>query len=196
MRHSLLSIIIIIIALSGSNPVKSDTYQQPTAADYLVGEKWVWKYKGATTEGEIRADGTDTREVVSRDNVIGITIGENFVPITEITKPVDSDTPRYKWPLEVGKQWTFEEHWTSQDGTKGKTSLAAEVVSYKKETVDAGTFMAYTVQYKGKITNSRGYSADVEETFVYAPAVKNFIKLIQSQADYIYEEELIEYAKP
>jgi len=69
------------------------------------------------------------------------------------------------------------------------------VLSLKKETVEAGTFLAFTIQYKGRITNSRGYSADVEELFLYAPEVKNFIKLTQSQPDYDYVEELIEYSK-
>jgi hypothetical protein len=50
-------------------------------------------------------------------------------------------------------------------------------------------------KYKGKITNSRGYNADVEEVFLYAPEIKNLIKLTQSQSDYHYVEELIEYSK-
>ena len=164
--------------------------------DYKLGERWVWKFKGVSDQGEVRADGIDIREVVERDGQIGITIGKHFQPLSEIIKPEVSDTPRYKWPLEVGKEWLFEESWTSQDGTKGKTSAEAKVISYKKETVEAGTFMAYKVVYQGKVTNSRGYSASVNEVHWYAPSVKQFIKLIQTQADYSYTEELIEYKKP
>lgn len=66
----------------------------------------------------------------------------------------------------------------------------------KEETVEAGTFMAYTIKYTGKTTNSRGYSANEEELWLYAPTLKNFIKLIQTQDDFSYVEELIEYSKP
>ena len=179
-----------------NNPTKSGITQQPTLADYEVGEKWVWKYKGVTTEGEVRSDGTDTREVVSANGELGMIIGTDTIPVADIVKPDESETPKYHWPLEAGKKWKYENNWTSQDGTTGKQSQDAEVLSFKEETVEAGTFMAYTIQYKGKITNSRGYSADVDEVWLYAPAVKNFIKLTQTQDDFHYVEELIEYSKP
>jgi hypothetical protein len=97
--------------------------------------------------------------------------------------------------LQLGKRWTFEEHWTSEHGTKGSTVQDAEVLSFRAETVAAGTFIAYTIQYKGKITNSRGYSANTEDIQVYAPDLKTFIKLTQIQDDYSYTEELIENSK-
>jgi len=56
--------------------------------------------------------------------------------------------------------------------------------------------MAYTIKYKGKITNSRGYSADTEDVWWYAPSLKNFIKLTQTQDDFLYVEELIKYSNP
>jgi len=179
-----------------NNPTKSDITQQPTLADYEVGEKWVWKYKGITTSGEVRSEGEDTRKIVSVDGELGMTIGTDTIPVTEIVKPDESETPKYDWPLKVGKKWKYENSWTSQDGTTGNQSQDAEVLSYQEETVEAGTFMAYTVKYTGRITNSRGYSADEEEVWLYAPAVKNFIKLTQIQDDFLYEEELIEYSKP
>jgi len=95
----------------------------------------------------------------------------------------------------VGKKWIFEEHWTSDDGTKGAIIQNAEVLSFNEETVEAGTFMAYTIKYKGKITNFRGYSADTEDIQLYSPKLKTFIKLTQIQNDYLYVEELIEYSE-
>ena len=59
----------------------------------------------------------------------------------------------------------------------------------------AGTFMAYTIQYKGKMMNTRGYSANTDDIHVYAPELKTFIKLTQKQDDYLYIKELIEYSK-
>ncbi|MEZ2414502.1 hypothetical protein ACA086_06010 [Muriicola sp. E247] len=190
-------ILFVLVLLSACNDrTESGITQQPTLADYTVGEKWVWKYKGVTTNGEVRSDGKDTREIVDIDGVLGMTIGKDTIPLTEIVKPEESKTPKYDWPLKVGKKWKYENNWTSQDGTTGNQSQDAEVLSYKKETVEAGTFMAYTIEYTGKTTNSRGYSADETEVWLYAPAVKNFIKLTQNQGDFLYVEELIEYSKP
>lgn len=189
-------IFFLIVMLSACNsPEKSGITQQPTLADYQVGEKWVWKYKGVTTEGEVRSNGKDAREIVSIDGVLGMTIGKDTIPVTEIVKPEESETPKYAWPLEVGKKWKYESSWTSQDGTTGNQSQDAEVLFYREETVEAGTFMAYTIKYTGKTTNSRGYSADEEEVWLYAPAVKSFIQLTQSQGDFLYVEELIEYSR-
>ena len=98
--------------------------------------------------------------------------------------------------MTVGKKWKYESQWTNQDGTTGKQSQHAEIVSYRMETVKAGTFMAYTIIYEGETSNSRGYRAQEKEIWLYAPEVKNFIKLTQEQGDFSYVEELIEYSKP
>ena len=196
MKNLILILLAITVLYACNNTTKSDSTRQPTLADYTVGEKWVWKYKGVTTEGEVRSDGKDTREIVSVDGVLGITIGNDTIPVVDIVKPDTSPTPKYDWPLEVGKKWKYESNWTSQDGTTGNQSQDAEILSYREETVEAGTFMAYTIKYKGKISNSRGYNADEEEIWLYAPAVKTFIKLTQTQGDFHYVEELIEYTKP
>lgn len=194
---NLFPVVLALLVLSACNDsTTSSSTNQPILSDYQVGEKWVWKYKGVTTEGEVRSDGTDTREIVRFDGSLAMTIGKDTIPVAEIVKPEESETPKYDWPLEVGKKWKYENSWTSQDGTTGNQSQDAEVLSYQEETVEAGTYMAYTIKYTGKITNSRGYSANETEVWLYAPAVKNFIKLTQDQGDFHYVEELIEYSKP
>jgi hypothetical protein len=196
MKNQIQLLLALILLIACKDATKPSPTEQPTLADYALGEQWVWKYKGVTTEGEVRSDGTDTREIVSFNEALGMTIGKDTIPISEIVKPELSETPKYDWPLEVGKTWRYENSWTSQDGTTGHQSQDAEVLSYQEETVEAGTFMAYTIKYSGKTTNSRGYSADETEVWLYAPAVKNFIKLTQEQGDFHYVEELIKYAKP
>jgi hypothetical protein len=196
MKSQIILFFALVMLGACNNPTKTGITQQPTLADYQIGEKWVWKYKGVTTEGEVRSDGEDTREIVSIDGVLGMTIGKDTIPLTEIVKKDESNTPKYDWPLQVGKKWKYENNWTSQDGTTGNQSQNAEIVSYQEETVAAGTFMAYTIKYTGKTTNSRGYNANEEEVWLYAPEVKNFIKLTQTQGDFLYVEELIEYSKP
>jgi hypothetical protein len=195
MKSQFIIFFAVVMLGACNSSKKSGITEQPTLADYQVGEKWAWKYKGVTTTGEVRSDGTDTRTIVSTNGVLGMTIGKDTIPLSDIVKPEESETPKYDWPLEVGKKWKYENNWTSQDGTTGSQIQDAEVLSYQEEIVEAGTFMAYTIQYTGKITNSRGYSADEKEVWLYAPAVKTFIKLTQDQGDFQYVEELIEYSK-
>jgi len=170
MKIQLIILLSTILFGACDNTKKSNLTQQPTLEDYQIGEQWVWKYKGVTTEGEVRSDGTDTRTIVRMDEGLGMTIGNDTIPLTDIVKPDESDTPKYDWPLEVSKTWKYENNWTSQDGTTGTQSQVAEVLSYQEETVEAGTFMAYTIKYTGNTTNSRGYNADEEEIWLYAPA--------------------------
>jgi len=188
-----LVLISLLISCSENNVSLAD---QPTLTDYSVGEKWVWKYKGVTTEGEVRSEGEDAREIVHIDGALGMTVGKDTIPLSNIVKPEESKTPRYKWPLKVGETWRYEKNWTSQDGTTGTQSQDAKVLSYKEETVGAGTFMAYTIEYKGTVSNSRGYNAQTDEVWLYAPEIKNFIKMTQTQDDFLYNEELIKYENP
>ncbi|WP_428236562.1 hypothetical protein [Gracilimonas sp.] len=196
MKPHLIILLTFTLLIACKSSTKQTITQQPTLDDYQIGETWVWKYKGVTTEGEVRSDGTDKRMIVQMNEGLGMTISNDTIPLTDIVKVDESETPKYDWPLKVGKTWKYENSWTSQDGTTGTQSQQAEVLSYQEETVEAGTFMAYTIKYTGKTTNSRGYNADEEEIWLYAPSVKNFIKLTQSQGDFLYVEELIEYSKP
>lgn len=170
---------------------------KPTIKDYNIGEKWTWKYKGVSGEGEVRSEGLDIKEIVNQNGALGMTVGNDTILISNILKPNTSKTPRYKWPLEVGKKWKYETEFTSADGSNtGVYSQDAEVISYKEETVEAGTFMAYTIQFTGGITTSKGDFTKTDDIFVYAPEVKNFIKLSQIQDGFTYNEELVEYSNP
>ncbi|NJB69907.1 hypothetical protein GGR42_000369 [Saonia flava] len=196
--HNAIKLVLILTLsffASCQNIPETIVTKQPVLSNYTLGEKWVWKYKGVSDEGEVRSNGTDTRKIVDVNGALGMTIGKDTVLVSEIVKPEDSTTSKYKWPLEVGKKWKYEKNWTSQDGTTGKQSQDVEVLSFNEETVDAGTFMAYTIEYKGEITNSRGYSAKTDEVWLYAPEIKNFIKMTQIQDGFSYSEELIEYSK-
>jgi hypothetical protein len=186
----------IISLLSTCSAINTEETVQPTLKEYTVGEQWTWKYKGVTTDGEVRSKGEDKREIISTDGVLSMTVGNDTIPLLDIVKPEVSETPKYKWPLKVGESWKYEKNWTSQDGTTGTQSQEAKVLSYKQETVEAGTFMAYTIEYKGTVSNSRGYNAQTDEVWLYAPEIKNFIKMTQTQDGFLYNEELIKYANP
>ena len=120
MKYQIIILFVLAVLSACSKEKNSGIAQQPTLADYEVGEKWVWKFKGVTTDGEVRSDGTDTREIVDMGGALGITIGNDTIPVADIVKPEESETPKYDWPLEAGKKWTYANSWTSQDGTTGE----------------------------------------------------------------------------
>lgn len=170
---------------------------RPILKDYTIGEKWTWKYKGVSGDGEVRSNGLDIKEIVNLNGALALTSGNDTILVSNILEPITSKTPRFKWPLEVGKKWKYETSFTSADeSNSGTYSQDAEIISYKEETVEAGTFMAYTIQYTGGITTSKGVFSKTDDIIVYAPKVKNFIKMTQIQDGFSYNEELIEYSNP
>ena len=91
----------------------------------------MWKYKVVTTDGEIPSEGEDSREIIRVDGVLEITIGTDTIPVTDLAKPDESETPKYHWPVEVGKKWKYENYWSSQDGATGNRSQDTEILSYQ-----------------------------------------------------------------
>ena len=95
MKSQIVIFFALVMLSACSSSTNSVATQQPTLADYQVGEKWVWKYRGVTTEEKVRSDGEDTREIVRVDGVLGMTIGNDTIPVTDIVKPEESETPKY-----------------------------------------------------------------------------------------------------
>lgn len=189
---------LMIFSACSSTPkttAKDRSTEKPTLNDYKIGEKWTWKWQ-RSVDGEIRAQGEDYQEVVKYKNALGFYYGRDTLAITTVLNEKPSETPRYDWPLKVGKKWKYEMEWKNNEGTTGKTSQDVEIVSYNEETVAAGKFMAYKIVYKGRITNSRGFDGKLEDIWWYAPALKTYIKHIQNDGEGIYINELIKYSTP
>ncbi len=193
--------VLLLMAIMAFNACKStpkaevgDTAtEEPTLSDFKIGEKWTWKWQRAV-EGEIRAAGEDFQEVVDFNGVLGFYNGKDTLEIATTVGQKPSDTPLYDWPLKVGKKWKFEVNWENNEGTTGKTSQNVTVVSFDEVTVAAGKFMAYKIEYTGRITNSRGYDAKLEDIWWYAPTVKKYIKHTQNDGAGLYINELINYS--
>lgn len=197
-KYQLSKLLFIISVLMFSSCFKQHekVTNRPTLKDYTLGETWEWKYKGVSDKGEVRSNGVDVKTIVDFKGELGLTTGNDTILISDILKPNTSKTPRYKWPLEVGKKWKYERDFTSAVGVKGLWSQDVEVLSFKEVTVEAGTFMAYTIEYKGAITNSKGLYVKTDDVWVYAPEIKNFIKMTQVQEGFSYTEELVKYSNP
>lgn len=180
-----------ILILSGCT---TTTTNKPTLKDYKIGEKWVWKWS-RSVDGEVRAQGKDIQEVVDYHGKSGFWNGVDTVLISKVLNKKQSSTPFRDWPLTVGKKWKYESEWENNEGTKGKTSQDAEVVSFEDVTVPAGKFMAYKIEYKGMVTNSRGFKGEMSDTWWYAPALKTYIKHVNKDGYGVYTNELTSYSK-
>lgn len=202
MKHSkkknyiatLLSAVVISLLFSCATPSTIVT-EKPTLNDYEIGEQWTWDWR-RSVNGEVRAQGKDYQEVVKYKNTLGFNNGKDTLTIAAILDRKPSKTPRYDWPFKVGKKWRYEVKWSNDEGTTGKTSQDAEIVSYDEVTVTAGKFMAYKIEYKGRISNSRGFDGKLVDIWWYAPAIKTYIKHTQDDGEGIYVNELIKYSNP
>jgi hypothetical protein len=194
-KHAIFYLLAMLSFGACTNVSKPSASEEPTINDFKVGEKWTWKWQ-RSVDGEIRAEGEDSVEVVLFDGVLGFDNGNDTIKIATTLSQKPGDTPFYDWPLKVGKKWKFEQEWENNEGTKGKTSQDAEVISLNEVTVAAGKFMAYKIVYTGRITNSRGYNARITDVWWYAPAVKKYIKHTQDDGAGLYVNELINYSKP
>ncbi len=193
MKESIFYLITMIMFSACTNVSKPSATEEPTIADFKIGEKWTWKWQ-RSVDGEIRAEGKDFQEVVDFNGVLGFYNGNDTLKIASTLAKKPSNTPFYDWPLKVGKKWKFEQEWENSEGTKGKTSQDVEIMSFNEVTVAAGIFMAYKIVYTGKITNSRGYNAKITDIWWYAPTVKKYIKHTQNDGDGLYVNELINYS--
>ncbi len=172
----------------------SSTTNKPTLNDYKIGEKWVWNWK-RTVDGEVRAEGEDIQEVVDYNGVLGLWNGVDTVQISTILDQKQTSTPFRDWPLYVGKKWKYESEWENNEGTKGKTSQDVEIVSFEELNVVAGKFLAYKIEYKGIVTNSRGYKGEMSDTWWYSPELKTYIKHVNNDGYGLYTNELTHYSK-
>ncbi len=160
-----------------------------------MGEKWLWKWE-RSVDGAVRAEGEDIQEVVAYNGELGLWNGADTVLLSSTLKPEQGPTPFRSWPLQVGKKWKYESEWENNEGTKGKTSQDAEVVAFEEVTVAAGTFRAYRIEYKGIVTNSRGFKGEMTDIWWYAPDLKTYVKHVNDDGYGLYTNELIGYSKP
>ncbi len=195
--------ILLIMAIVGinactnapKNKVADAVTEEATLKDFKIGEKLMWKWK-RSVEGEIRAEGEDLKEVVAFKGTLGFSYGVDTVLVSSTLNQEQSSTPFRDWPLEVGKKWKYEDEWENNEGTTGKTSQDVEITSFEELQVVAGKFMAYKIEYKGLVTNSRGFKGEMNDTWWYSPELKTYIKHKNDDGYGIYVNELINYTSP
>lgn len=149
------------------------TAPQPVASDFREGERWAWQRVDELTN--VATAKTFVRRIVRTDDGL-VFLGKNkrYFTVDQIY-----GAAARKWPLEIGKTWTFQTDWTETQGS-GTTVEKATVVSWESVTVPAGTFMAFKIEYKGswnmKDYAGIGWGGEITDTYWYAPEVKADVK--------------------
>jgi hypothetical protein len=87
--------------------------------------------------------------------------------------------PAFEFPLYVGKKWSRPWEW-KLNGWLYSDQVSAEVEAIEKVNTPAGTFDAYRIrlvrEYRGTRVGYQTQSGSLEDTFWYAPEVKNFVR--------------------
>ncbi len=167
---------------------------EPIVKDYQIGETWTWKWE-RKVEGKVRAEGEDVQEVVSYNGTLGLWNGVDTIQIPTVANENQDNTPFRNWPLYVGKKWKYESEWKNNEGTTGKTSQDVEIISFEELNVEAGKFMAYRIEYKGIVTNSRGFEGEMTDIWWYSPELKTYIRHVNDDGYGLYTNELTSYSK-
>lgn len=191
MRKKILINLALGLIFTGCISTKT---REPIVTDYKMGEKWIWKWE-RKIDGEVKAEGEDIQEVVEYNGNLGLWNGMDTLQIPTVANKNQGTTPFRNWPLRVGKKWMYESQWENNEGTKGKTSQDVEVVSFEELSVEAGKFMAYKIEYKGIVTNSRGFKGEMTDIWWYSPELKTYIMHINDDGYGLYTNELTSYSK-
>jgi hypothetical protein len=83
-----------------------------------------------------------------------------------------------KFPLNVGKTWTFSYEFQSKASTVVEVKQTATVKGWETVTVPAGTFRALRVEHAGWYSAREGsamWTGRITETFWYAPAARRIV---------------------
>ncbi|WP_304236557.1 hypothetical protein [Jiulongibacter sediminis] len=185
-------ILLVCTLFAGLYACTPETTEQPLAHDYQTGEKWTWKWN-RSVDGEVKAEGEDLQEVLDQNGRPVLWNGLDTLQIPSEYIRDENSTPFRSWPLFVGKTWVYESEWENNEGTKGKTRQDVEVVAFEDIEVAAGTFKAYKIEYKGLVTNSRGFQGEMSDTWWYAPALKTYVLHLNDDGYGLYRNELISY---
>jgi hypothetical protein len=77
-----------------------------------------------------------------------------------------------KFPLSIGKSWTFSYQYQSKADTLVDVTQTAQVMQWETVTVPAGTFKALRVEHAGRYTatkDNQSWRGRITETYWYAP---------------------------
>jgi hypothetical protein len=115
----------------------------------------------------------------------------NLMAIFKKGKQIEEISPnitRFKWPLKVGKRWSFSYDFWELDKSGQGVINSVIVKSYEEVAVPAGTFQVFKIFRQGET---------LDETYYYAPSVGMTVKVeLLRTGGKGYLDELKEYSIP
>ena len=184
---------VILLFATATASVMAQTAEMPEPKDFMVGDTWEWRQMDNRTNLE---EGKRSRSVVNQRGILKFQsergtfyqLSNSFLGNPRQIKPWRT------WPLEIGKEWEYEEDRT--DGNRSvNTKQDAKVVAYEEVTVPAGKFMTFKIEYKGYYRNSQGGSGRQADTYWYAPDVKADVKWVRDDGYNNWARELVVYKR-
>ena len=184
-------------------------------AGILPGDRWVYEVKDEIT-GDLKRTFTvvvldvSEKEINARMSVRGA--GRTFETVFDrswnriddgIWKFRPSDGTGVQTPLQVGKEWRFENKAThTQNGTVLSTTGQSKVVGEEKVTTSAGTFDTFKIETRMRHVNSNDQTkaSTVNATLWHAPTVNRWVRKtsktqVEGRLRDSHTEELIDFSR-
>lgn len=189
--------------------------QTADVAGVLPGDRWVYEIsdeitgdlKQTTTVIVIAVSDTEINTRVStrgaaRPRQIVFDPGWSRID-DDVWKFRPSDGAGVQLPLQVGKEWRFENKATQfQNGTALSTTGQSKIVAQEKITTPAGTFDTFKMETTMRQVNSNDQTkaATVNIALWYAPAVNRWVRRtykvqIEGRLRDSHTEELTDYSR-
>jgi hypothetical protein len=189
--------------------------QTADVAGVLPGDRWVYEIsdeitgdlKQTTTVVVIAVSDTEINTRVStrgaaRPRQIVFDPGWSRID-DDVWKFRPSDGAGVQLPLQVGKEWRFENKATQfQNGTALSTTGQSKIVAQEKITTPAGTFDTFKMETTMRQVNSNDQTkaATVNIALWYAPAVNRWVRRtykvqIEGRLRDSHTEELTDYSR-
>jgi len=204
-------LIVLLVTLGDTRNVVA---QVGDLAGVLPGDRWVYEVKDEIT-GDLKRTMTvvvldvSEKEINTRMSVRGAArpfetvFDRNWNRIDDgIWKFRPSDGAGVQTPLQVGKEWRFENKSTHTNGTALSTTGQSKVVGEEKVTTSAGTFDTFKIETRMRHVNANDQTkaSTVNATLWYAPTVNRWVRRtnetrIEGRVRDSHTEELVDYSR-
>jgi hypothetical protein len=205
----------LIFALVTFGSLCEASAQTADIAGVLPGDRWVYEVKDEIS-GDLKSTTTvvvldvSESEINTRVSVRGAARPQQIVfdrswnrVDDSIWKYRPSDGTGIQAPLQVGKDWRFENKASHfQNGTAVSTTGQSKVVSEEKVTTSAGTFDAFKIETTMRQVNSNDQTkaAMVTAALWYAPSINRWVRKtysvkIEGRLRDSHTEELVDYSR-